>query len=52
MTFLRFVVLINQKSDKQSLKSGKTESDGKKSKVSQEKAASPVKKKEEFVVGE
>lgn len=41
----------NQKSEKQSLKSGVTDSDGKKSKVSQEKAASPVKKKEEFIVG-
>lgn len=42
---------LNQKSEKQSLKSGVTDSDGKKSKVSQEKAASPVKKKEEFIVG-
>lgn len=41
---------LNQKSEKQSLKSGVTDSDGKKSKVSQ-KAASPVKKKEEFIVG-
>ncbi|XP_078324768.1 uncharacterized protein LOC111122773 isoform X1 [Crassostrea virginica] len=49
--FQKAVEGLEQKSDKQSLKSGKTESDGKKSKVSQEKAASPVKKKEEFVVG-
>nr|XP_022320408.1 uncharacterized protein KIAA2012 homolog isoform X31 [Crassostrea virginica] len=49
--FQKAVEGLEQKSDKQSLKSGKTESDGKKSKVSQEKAASPVKKKEEFIVG-
>lgn len=46
-----WLYLLKQKSEKQSIKSGVTDSDGKKSKVSQEKAASPVKKKEEFIVG-
>nr|XP_034301533.1 titin homolog isoform X6 [Crassostrea gigas] len=49
--FQKAVEGLEQKSEKQSLKSGVTDSDGKKSKVSQEKAASPVKKKEEFIVG-
>ncbi|XP_061188991.1 titin homolog isoform X2 [Saccostrea echinata] len=49
--FQKAVKEAEQKSDKQSMKSGKTESDGKKSKVSMEKSTSPVKKKEEFVVG-
>lgn len=46
-----WLYLLKQTSEKQSIKSGVTDSDGKKSKVSQEKAASPVKKKEEFIVG-
>lgn len=49
--FQKAVEGLEQKSEKQSIKSGVTDSDGKKSKVSQEKAASPVKKKEEFIVG-
>lgn len=49
--FQKAVEGLEQKSEKQSIKSGVTDSDGKKSQVSQEKAASPVKKKEEFIVG-
>ncbi|XP_056011470.1 titin homolog isoform X36 [Ostrea edulis] len=49
--FQKAIQGLEQKSDKQSVKSAKTESDGKKSKVSVDKSTTPIKKKEEFIVG-